>query len=92
MTRHRMRKPRRIRLRTNEFWGFRSGTVTKKGERVFMIARPATRTSDNKGPTGWKLRKKWRDYRNAKLERLSMKLGAVRFERKGRKQTIGGAP
>jgi len=88
MTRRRMHKPRKIRLKSNEFWGFRSGTITKKGERVFLIARPSTRTTDNKGPMGWKFLKRWREYRNPKLSRQSAKGFAV-FPTKGRKQAIG---
>lgn len=57
-------------LKTNEYWGKRSGYISKLGERLFNIRRGSKNAiSDNRGPTGYKLRRLGTIYRNRKLKR-----------------------
>jgi len=78
------RSPRRIKLRSNQFWGIRSGTITKSGERIFKIKKWGGGVNNGKLPS-----RKARTYKNAKLSRMSILHGAVRFVQKGRKERVG---
>lgn len=75
---------RRIELTSNEYWGRRSGMLTRTGERIFKLRRGAQAHQEHQGPSGWKLKKKGRQYRNAKLVRKGISL--VFQGRKGVKQ------
>jgi len=74
---------RRIKLRSNEFWGARSGTISKKGERIFIIKKWGGGANNGKMAN-----RRARTYKNAKLSRLSILLGAARFVRKGAKVSL----
>lgn len=57
-------------LKTNEYWGRRSGFVHPIHGPIFLIRRGSRNSmSDNKGPTGYKLRRVSRNYSNLKLKR-----------------------
>ncbi len=63
-------------LKVNDYWGRRAGMLWMKnkdyfpqGENIFKIKRGCQSTTDNRGPTGWKLRRAPRRYRNVKLTR-----------------------
>lgn len=58
---------RRIHLKANEFWGRRSGSITRAGERIFKLKRGGMVHQEHQGPSGWKVKKK--NYTNAKLAR-----------------------
>lgn len=77
-----------IRLRTNVFWGKRSGAVTKTGEHVIKGKRAASTKRENKGPSGRALRgQKQRiakRYQNLKLRRQSAQGWAMAVQ-KGKK-------
>jgi len=65
---------RRIELKSNEFWGRRSGTITKLGERIFKLKRGGMAHQEHQGPSGWKLKRRG-NYRNLKLVRKGISLG-----------------
>lgn len=44
------------RLRSNEFWGRRSGSIGRDGLRIFKIKRGGGVSSGNNGPAGHKMR------------------------------------
>jgi len=69
MSRRRMRKPKRIKLRSNEFWGLRSGFITKMGERIFKIKKWAMGKQNSYTP-----KRGERTYKNPKLGRLSLRV------------------
>jgi hypothetical protein len=58
-----------IELKSNEFWGNRSGMIHPTRGPIFKLRRATVKTSGNAGPTGWKLKKAPRRYSNARLRK-----------------------
>ena len=77
MSQRQGRRLRPIRLLTNKFWGLRSGTITKTGERVFKMKRWKAAICAGERPSN-----KTRTYKNPKLYRLGH-LGSAVFAKKG---------
>src|SRR6187549_2006478 len=63
----RRRRYRKIKLLSNQYWGRKSGTITKSGECIFKIKKWAGGANNGKLPS-----RKARSYKNAKLTRLSV--------------------
>ena len=59
-------------IKSNEYWGKRSGTTHPKMGRIFAGRRGAMSTDGNKGPTGWKAKRAPRNYANRKLKRKGL--------------------
>lgn len=57
-------------LKSNHYWGSKSGTVHPQHGPCFPLKRMGAGKSGNHGPLGWKLRRAPRSYSNAKLRRL----------------------
>lgn len=66
-------------LRSNEFWGSRSGSISKSGERIFLGKKMGGGTNNSRTPS-----KKRTSYANKKLQRQSAR-GHVVAVRKGSK-------
>lgn len=57
-----------IELKSNQFWGNRSGFIHPEYGPIFKCRRATTTRKDNSGPAGWKARKV-KSYKNLKLRR-----------------------
>lgn len=56
-------------LKSNEFWGKRSGFIDSTKGPIFKGKRAGSAKKSNSGPTGRKARRSGRNYRNLKLAR-----------------------